>query len=317
FIERPKKGRSFPVVFFVHGGGWITGCKTHFCHQSFELAKNGIAGVRLEYRWKSQGGNVEKVVGDVMDAIDFIRQHKDELKLDFTRVGLAGGSAGGCLSALVAQLTPECICYDGFNGLYDLMDRGMCHFGSGDFTGSTDEEKKQYSAIYVLRNNPPDTFLYHGTEDIIIDIDQSYRFADAIKQKGAKVEVLAYGGVGQSFFGRGKYLAKTTKALLDHTSFVFGLTKKKPVISDYILPPKLAKLPSGFSILGKWRDTEKSATIIEFKDDGVLTYLNRSKLKWVVSYRNHYLVWKSGHHVKISIAADGTIVIGKQRYERN
>jgi len=41
-VDRPNSGGPFSVVFFVHGGGWITGSKAHFCHQSFELAKHGF-----------------------------------------------------------------------------------------------------------------------------------------------------------------------------------------------------------------------------------------------------------------------------------
>jgi acetyl esterase/lipase len=64
-IERPKAPGLYPVVFFVHGGGWITGSKDHFCHQSFELAKNGIAGVRIEYRLMEHGGTYSNVIGDI------------------------------------------------------------------------------------------------------------------------------------------------------------------------------------------------------------------------------------------------------------
>jgi len=34
-LERPKEGDSFPVVFYVHGGGWVSGNKSAFAHQSF------------------------------------------------------------------------------------------------------------------------------------------------------------------------------------------------------------------------------------------------------------------------------------------
>lgn len=237
-IVRPKTGGPFPVVFYVHGGAWATGSKAQFTHESYVLADHGIAGVRMEYRWKSQGGVFTNVIGDVLDAIDFVRQRKDKLNLDFTRVGLAGGSAGGHLSAIAAQLTPECICYDGFNGLYDALDRNEGRFGGGDYTGTTDEEKKRASAIYLIKTPPPDTFLYHGTADTTIDIKQSYRFAEAIRNKGGKAEVLAYEGVGHGFFNKDPYETATTGALLAHTSFVFGLTDKKPVPSAYLVPAK-------------------------------------------------------------------------------
>ncbi len=235
-IVRPKTGGPFPVVFFVHGGAWATGSKAQFTHESYVLADHGIAGVRLEYRWKSQGAKYPEAIGDVMDAIDFVRLRADELNLDFTRVGLAGGSAGGHLSSIAAQRTPECICYDGYNGLYDAFERNGGRFGGGDYTGTTEAEKKSASALYMIRDHPPDTFLYHGTEDTTVVIKQAYRLAEAIRAKGGNAEVLAYEGAGHAFFNKELYQSVTTRALLDHTSFVFGLTDQKPILVRYGLP---------------------------------------------------------------------------------
>ncbi|VGO19401.1 alpha/beta hydrolase [Pontiella sulfatireligans] len=234
-IERPKEGGPFPVVFYVHGGGWVSGSKSVFTHQSFVLAEHGMAGVRLEYRWKSQGAKVTEALSDVMDAIDYVRQHAAELNLDFSRVGLAGSSAGGHLSALAAQMTPECICYDGYNGLFDAFNRDRSRFGGGNYTGTTEKEKKAASALYNIKTPPPDTFLYHGTADTTIDIRQSYRFAEALRKKGGAAEVLVYEGAGHAFCNKEPYLTATTEALLAHTANVFGLTDKKPVLSDDVL----------------------------------------------------------------------------------
>ncbi|WDE96060.1 alpha/beta hydrolase [Lentisphaera profundi] len=236
-IERPKEKKLCPVVFFVHGGGWGAGSKGAFCPQSFELAKHGIAGVRIEYRLKGQGGKFTNVIKDVLDAIDFIRHRKDELVLDFTRVGLAGGSAGGHLSSIAAQLTPECISYDGYNGLFDAFQRDGSRFGGGNYTGTTEAQKKNASAIYIIKDKPPHTLLYHGTADTTIVPKQAHRFAQAIRDKGGQADVLIYEGAGHSFFNKEPYLSVTTKALLAHTSFVFGMTDHKPNLQDYNVEP--------------------------------------------------------------------------------
>lgn len=238
-LERPTEGEGpFPVVFWVHGGGWVKGSKGAFTHQSFVLAQHGIAGVRMEYRLKSQGAKYPAAISDVLDAIDYVRQHANELNLDFTRVGLAGGSAGGHLSSLAAQMTPECICYDGYNGLFDAFVRNRSRFGGGDYTGTTEEAKKAASAIYNIKMPPPDSFLYHGTADPTVDFKQSVRFAEAIRAKGGSAEVLAYDGAGHGFFNKEPYLTATTQALLAHTSYVFGMTDHQPVLADYLVPLK-------------------------------------------------------------------------------
>lgn len=234
-IERPAKGGPTPVVFYVHGGGWGSGSKSALTHQSFALAEHGIAGVRMEYRWKKHGAKYPEAFSDVMDAIDYVRKHAKELNIDFTKVGLAGSSAGGHLSAIAAQKTPECICYDGYNGLFDAFDRDKSKFGKGSYTGTTPEQKKAASAIYNIRISPPHTFLYHGTEDTTIDVQQSHRFKQAIIDNGGTAELLEYKGVGHTFYRKEPYLEKTTKALLDHTMYVFGMTDKKPILSEYRL----------------------------------------------------------------------------------
>ncbi len=234
-LERPMGDGPFPVVFYVHGGGWGAGSKSQFTHQSFELANHGIAGVRMTYRLRGKGVKFPEAMSDVMDSIDFIRKRADELNLDFSKVGLAGGSAGGHLSAIAAQLTPECVCYDGFNGLFDVIERNGSKFGGGDYTGKIKKEKMKASAFFMIKKTPPDTFLYHGTKDTTIVIKQSHRFAEAIRKRGGEAEVLVYEGATHSFFNKDPYRKVTTQAMLDHVSFVFGLSKKKPVVSDYII----------------------------------------------------------------------------------
>jgi acetyl esterase/lipase/lysophospholipase L1-like esterase len=316
-IERPEGSGPFPVVFFVHGGGWITGSKAHFCHQSFELAKNGIVGVRIEYRWMEHGGIYAHVIEDVLDAIDFVRKRKSDLQLDFDRVGLAGGSAGAHLSAIAAQLTPECICYDGFNGLYDLLNPDSSSFyGRKDFVGDSVEDKKKASAIYLLKDASVDTLLYHGSEDITIDIKQSYRLAHAIKQKGGNASVLAYEGVGHSFFETEPYFAMTTRALVDHVKHVFGMSEEKPDLSSYALPPQIAPVPSGFSVIGKWNQEEKPERAIEFKADFSMLFANQ-KVFWNETYGNYYVIWKGGTRTRIDILDWNRIKVAKDTYVRD
>jgi len=313
-LVRPKAGGPFPVVFYVHGGAWGTGSKAQFTHESYVLAEHGIAGVRLEYRWKSHGARFPEAISDVLDAIDYIRKRANELNLDFTRVGLVGGSAGGHLSAIAAQLTPECICYDGFNGLYDAWERNSSRFGGGDYTGTTEQEKKRASAMYIIKDNPPDTLLIHGTEDTTIDVKQAYRFAEAIRAKGGKAETLIYEGVGHGFFNKEPYRTVTTRALLDHTSYVFGLTKQKPDFTKHILKPKTTNVPAGFDLLGKWWQKKNPKRIFEFRPGKTAVSPAGENLKWDESYGNYYIFWKTGSRRKIEIHDAKTITIGKTIY---
>ena len=101
-------GRDFPLVVFVHGGGWAWGDRT----QSFGgadvyrnigrfLAGRGIGTAVIGYRlvwpldWQSQ-------VGDVARAVAWVQAHATEYGGQPDRVFLMGHSAGAQLAARVA-----------------------------------------------------------------------------------------------------------------------------------------------------------------------------------------------------------------------
>ncbi|WP_309386249.1 alpha/beta hydrolase [Cerasicoccus frondis] len=296
-IERPKEGGPFPVVFYVHGGAWVTGSKDNFYRQSFRMAsENGIAGVRMEYRWKGHGGDFDDLIGDVMDSIEFIRKHADQLNLDFTRVGIAGSSAGAHLGAIAAQRTPECIVFDGFNGLYDVLDRNQSRFGGDtDFTGSSTDEKKQASAYWNIREDSPDTWLYHGTHDLTIDWVQSRRFADKLRENGGNAELLIYGGYGHGVNRLDAEIYEaTTQALLAHTGYVFGIRNVKPNPTDYIVNKDIEPIPEGFSLEGVWHQESNFDRTFTFLPDYSAIGTNGEELGWKKLKGRYYIVWRSG-----------------------
>ena len=218
FIEVPKGNGPFPVVIFVHGGGFIAGDKSSFTHQSFALAENGIVGISIEYRLKGHGGTQPLLVADVMDAIDFVRKNARKYNIDFSKLGLSGGSAGAYLSSYAAMKTPECICYVGYNGGYEVTERALAKM--------TGEYGIKASPISIIKSPPPATLLFHGKEDTTIDYQKSVLFAEAIRAKGGTAEVLLYDGQKHSFFNKEPYLGQTTDAMLNHVLKVFGLPSK-------------------------------------------------------------------------------------------
>jgi acetyl esterase/lipase len=68
----------------------------------------------------------------------------------------------------------------------------------------------------MIKTPPPATLLLHGKEDTTIDPRQSVEFAEAIRAKGGKAEVILYDGQKHGFFNREPYLAITTQAMVTH-----------------------------------------------------------------------------------------------------
>lgn len=93
-----------PLVFVIHGGGWMGGSKERI--QSFvnvtALLKAGISVAAINYRYLSQADGVTPPVKaplyDAAHALQFVRAHSAEWNLDKKRIGATGGSAGACTS---------------------------------------------------------------------------------------------------------------------------------------------------------------------------------------------------------------------------
>jgi acetyl esterase/lipase len=234
-VDLPKGDGPFPVVVYVHGGAWNDYGETRqFKGQSVHMAELGVAGVLITYRGRKRGGFDENMA-DLMDAMGYVRTNAARFHFDLNRVGWAGGSAGAHLSAIAAQRTPECIAYVGFNGLYDVIHIGQGRFGKpGNEVGAdhpflgkmTPERQREVSAIYQIKTPPPATLLLHGTADTTIDLQQSVRFAEAIRAKGGRAEVKLYEGEVHSFFNLRKY----DETLKDMETFLLDAFANQPTM---------------------------------------------------------------------------------------
>ncbi len=90
-----------PVVFHIHGGGWVRGDKRPVKDLERYLAA-GISVVSINYRYSQQAqiAGVEPPVqwplSDCARALQFVRAKATEWSLDKVRIGATGGSAGAC-----------------------------------------------------------------------------------------------------------------------------------------------------------------------------------------------------------------------------
>ena len=88
-----------PVVVFVHGGGWASGYRAEFAPLAIRLARRGYAAVTVSYRLSGEA-RYPAAVEDVKAAVRWLRANAGTLRIDPTRVALAGGSAGGQIASL-------------------------------------------------------------------------------------------------------------------------------------------------------------------------------------------------------------------------
>ena len=111
-VYRPLGAGPFPVVVFVHGGGWHTGDKGPSVHAKADwLTAQGILLVSVNYRL-SPTPVLDPAPGrltfpthaqDVGRALAFVRANVATLGGDPGRIALMGHSAGAHLAALVGS----------------------------------------------------------------------------------------------------------------------------------------------------------------------------------------------------------------------
>ncbi|MEP6669501.1 MAG: alpha/beta hydrolase [Chthoniobacter sp.] len=89
-----------PVLFYIHGGGWMSGDK-NTPDFLVPCLKSGISVVSIEYRLLpdaiADGVNppVKACLDDSARALQFVRSKAKEWNIDKTRIAGCGGSAGG------------------------------------------------------------------------------------------------------------------------------------------------------------------------------------------------------------------------------
>ena len=93
-----------PLVFVIHGGGWMGGSKERLNRfvDAPALLKEGISVVAINYRLMkhAEGVNppVKAPLHDAARALQFVRSKAAEWNIDKSRIAAAGASAGACSS---------------------------------------------------------------------------------------------------------------------------------------------------------------------------------------------------------------------------
>jgi acetyl esterase len=119
-IHRPKNLPSCkaPALMFFHGGGHVSGSlESHrnICRQfAHEL---NCAVVAVDYRLAPEH-KFPIGINDCLASFDAVTQHADELGLDPKRISIGGDSAGGNITAVIAQQRKSAVFPPKFQALW-------------------------------------------------------------------------------------------------------------------------------------------------------------------------------------------------------
>jgi arylformamidase len=99
-VYAPAEGKSRPIVFWIHGGGWQRGSKTEVQSKPRAFVDKGFVVVSTNYRFVPSV-TIKEMAGDIAKAVRWTRDHAKEYGGDPETMFVMGHSAGAQLAALV------------------------------------------------------------------------------------------------------------------------------------------------------------------------------------------------------------------------
>lgn len=213
-VHFPNKKGEFPIIIFIHGGGWIIGRKDRFAHDRTckLLANFGYTVFNINYRLIPieylfskdspllANPQLGEMVSDVIAAIEYACKNAEQYKGNPSNLFLIGRSAGAHLALLTSFVSNDNQKISGVAALYPVTDlNGFYDFikkhhriKSSLFTNAlndTIDHKLLYELFspisYVnednMKNIPP-VFLATGGRDKLVNPEQSRELFEKLQK---------------------------------------------------------------------------------------------------------------------------------------
>jgi acetyl esterase/lipase len=118
-IYSPAEATNLPVIFWIHGGGWVTGDKTDVHIKPRVFAERGFVFVSTNYRLLPNVP-MEDIIRDVAKSLGWVHKNIRQHGGDPSRIFVMGHSAGAQLAALLCiddrYLKAEGVPFDALKG---------------------------------------------------------------------------------------------------------------------------------------------------------------------------------------------------------
>lgn len=233
----PAAGEGpYPLLVFIHGGGWAGGNRQSFRSQIQNAARRGYVAATVSYRLmqfdqeKKETTTAKKVfpaqVHDAKAAIRWLRANAAEYHADPERIGVIGFSAGGQL-ALMLGLTDEDSGLEGNGGNPKVSSRVQAVVNvSGPtemksawrqssldwilrlYMGGTPEEAAEHYRLaspvtWVSQDDPP-VLTIHGDQDRVVPVSNARLLDEKLKEVGGSHRLVVLKGQGHGLRGNGQ-----------------------------------------------------------------------------------------------------------------
>ena len=230
-LYRDHSGQ-IPLVIYYHGGGWVIGdLDTHdgLCRR---IAKqSGFAVLSIDYRLAPEHP-FPAAVDDAYAALKWAATHSERLNIDENRIAVAGDSAGGNLSAVVAQLAKthngppirmQALLYPAtdMHGDYEsrrtfteylLTPETYRWFGQHYFSSPSEPNDVRASPIRCadLSELPPAFVLTAGFDPLR---DEGKAYADQLREAGVNAVYRCFTGQIHGFLTLDKIIPQASEAI--------------------------------------------------------------------------------------------------------
>jgi acetyl esterase/lipase len=209
----PKGSNMNPILFYFHGGGWLTGDKSNFNWICHKFANSGMLVFNINYRLSPEN-QFPSQLNDVSNAIKSGMEYAKEYGGDLSNIYIAGDSAGAHLASLYItalgkpkllkqmNVTPSislkhvkgCLL---FYGIYDLetawnIKHKVIKVSLECFLGSRPdiETLKYASPSQHVGTELPPFFLCAGEPDVLFS--QTKDFSETLKRAGIECKTVLF-----------------------------------------------------------------------------------------------------------------------------
>jgi arylformamidase len=99
-VYAPPNASNRPIVFWIHGGGWVRGDKSEVKTKPAAFVDRGYVFVAINYRFVPDA-TIKEIAGDVAKALRWVHRNAGQYGGDPNSIFVMGHSAGAQLAALV------------------------------------------------------------------------------------------------------------------------------------------------------------------------------------------------------------------------
>jgi acetyl esterase/lipase len=225
----PTGKGPFPLVFWIHGGGWHSGDKLESgINLALKFLPKGFALASINYRLTGDAPFPAQIE-DCNAALAFLRQHAEDYRIDPDRVGTLGHSAGAHLAALMACTGKEkrfsrdpnaslrvqaAVCWalpadlDRDRGqwprtsmMHNAGDRPLWRFFPNNVYDG--EFARMASPASHVHADVPPIHIVHGQLDELVPPGQALAFAESLKKAGVSMTLRIVPDLGHNVMNAG------------------------------------------------------------------------------------------------------------------